>query len=466
MWMLRISLENYYHKQNDKQVKLSGLPSLSEHTFFRYFSFAILYTAQGLPEGMTYFAIPAWMAMNGKSPAEIGAFVGVIGIPWSFKIIVAPLMDRFSFLSMGRRRPWVLFGQLGLVVSFVVMGLVPDPMNNLPLLMAAAFFVSFFGAFQDVATDGMAIDIVPVNEQARANGLMWGAKIMGISASLVTGTWIINHYGFRAATLVLSTFVCIILLVPLLMRERPGEKLLPWTRGAASPETTEMQLNTFSKIFKSLFKVFFLPSSLYIGIAFFLFNMGIALLETMLPVFTIQLAGWTNAKYANLFSITSMIAGFLGVFAGGALADFFGKRRMMSIYLGLFAILMITMALMRAHWTTGVITGFMGMYYTLYVFTSIASFAIGMQLCWRRISATQFTLYMALANVGRSVGASLLGPLKANLSWEYMLMFVALLATGALFFVMLLRIKAHLVKLNVLETAHLETENILLTPTI
>lgn len=442
------------------------MPSLTEHTFFRYFSFAILYTAQGLPEGMTYFAIPAWMAMNGKSAAEIGAFVGVVGIPWSFKIIVAPLMDRFSFLSMGRRRPWVLFGQLGLVVSFIVMGLVPDPMNNLSLLMAAAFFVSFFGAFQDVATDGMAIDIVPVNEQARANGLMWGAKIIGISVSLATGTWLINHHGFRAATLVLSSCVCIILLVPLLMRERPGEKLLPWTKGSASPAAAGMQLDSFFKIFKSLFKVFFLPSSLYIGIAFFLFNMGIALLETMLPVFTIQEAGWTNAKYSNLFSITSMVAGFLGVIAGGALADFFGKRRMLSIYLLLFASVMVGMALMKNHWSTGFITGFMGLYYTLYVFTSIASFAIGMQLCWRRISATQFTLYMAISNIGRSVGASLLGPLKARLPWEHMLVFVALLAGGALFFVVILRIKEHLLKVHLLESNHLEIEKELLIPTI
>jgi len=442
------------------------MPSLTEHTFFRYFSFAILYTAQGLPEGMTYFAIPAWMAMNGKSAAEIGAFVGVVGIPWSFKIIVAPLMDRFSFLSMGRRRPWVLFGQFGLVVSFILMGLVPDPMNNLSRLMAAAFFVSFFGAFQDVATDGMAIDIVPVNEQARANGLMWGAKIIGISVSLATGTWLINHHGFRAATLVLSSCVCIILLVPLLMRERPGEKLLPWTKGGASPAAAGMQLDSFFKIFKSLFKVFFLPSSLYIGIAFFLFNMGIALLETMLPVFTIQEAGWTNAKYSNLFSITSMVAGFLGVIAGGALADFFGKRRMLSIYLLLFASVMVGMALMKNHWSTGFITGFMGLYYTLYVFTSIASFAIGMQLCWRRISATQFTLYMAISNIGRSVGASLLGPLKARLPWEHMLVFVALLAGGALFFVVILRIKEHLLKVHLLESNHLEIEKALLIPTV
>ena len=216
-------------------IKTKELPSLSNHRFFRFFSFSFLYIAQGIPEGMTYFGIPAWMAMNGKKPPEIGAFIGVIGIPWSFKILVAPLMDRFSFLPMGRRRPWVLFGQLGLMASFIAMSVVKDPLNNLSILMAAGFCISFFGAFQDVATDGMAIDIVPINEQARANGLMWGAKTVGISLSLVTGTWIINHYGFQQAILTLSIAVCLIMLIPLFLRERPGEKLLPWTKGQTTP---------------------------------------------------------------------------------------------------------------------------------------------------------------------------------------------------------------------------------------
>lgn len=442
---------------------ISPLPVLSTHTFFRYLSFAILYVAQGIPEGITYFAIPAWLAMNGKSPAEIGAFVGVLGIPWSFKFLMGPLMDRFTFLPMGRRRAWVLFGQLGLIVSFLLLGLVPDPLNNLSILMGAGFMVSFFGAFQDVATDGMAIDIVPVHEQARANGLMWGAKTMGISGSLMAGTWLINHYGLHEATLALAVIVAFIMLVPLLIRERPGEKLLPWTAGIASAEASKMQLHDFKTIFKSLFKVFFLPSSLCMGVAFFLFNMCVSLLETVLPVFTIQEIGWTNAQYANLFSTTSLISGFLGILAGGALADFFGKRRMMSIYLFLFIVVMVVMAFLKAYWAADYfITGFIGLYYTLYVFISIASFAIGMQLCWPRISATQFTLFMAMANLGRSLGAALLGPLKSLLPWEDIFLVAALIALSALIFVMILRIGKHLVSIEQLEAAHLEQEEDLL----
>ncbi len=191
------------------KTELTNNRFLSENPIIRYLTFSALYLAQGIPEGITFFAIPAWLAMNNKTPVEIASFVAVIGIPWSFKILIAPLMDRFTILSMGRKRPWVIFGQLGLIVSFLSIGLVHDPLNNLNGLMIAGFCISFFGAFQDVATDGMAIDVVPIDQQARANGLMWGSKTIGTALSLVIGTSLINLLGFTTAISSLSDSCCI-----------------------------------------------------------------------------------------------------------------------------------------------------------------------------------------------------------------------------------------------------------------
>lgn len=47
--------------------KIKGFPVLAEHTTLRYMTFVVLYFAQGIPEGMLAFGIPAWMAMNGKT---------------------------------------------------------------------------------------------------------------------------------------------------------------------------------------------------------------------------------------------------------------------------------------------------------------------------------------------------------------------------------------------------------------
>ena len=431
------------------------LPSLTENTLLRYMSFAILYVAQGIPEGMTFFAIPAWMAMNDKNALEIGAYVGVMSLPWSFKILIAPFMDRFTFLPMGRRRPWVIAGQLGLIVSFIAISLLPDPLNQLKLLMLAGFFISFFGALQDVAVDGMAIDTIPIHQQARANGLMWGAKTIGISASLVSGTWMIRQYGFATAILFLSVVVGLILLVPLLIRERPGERLFPWTTGDASLMAEKMQLDNFPQIFKSLFKVFFLPDSLLMGVGVFFLLIGCGLMETLFPVFTIQVVNWTNQDYSKVLSVIKMTAGFLGIFIGGALSDLFGKRRMMTIYLVGMIILVMGVASLKSFWDSGIfITAFIAIYNILYVFLTIAFFAAGMELCWKRVAATQFTLYMAISNLGKATGAAILGPLHEVLPWEYVILSFAGFAVVMLVLIQFLRFTNHLKRLELLESNH------------
>ncbi|MBK7245060.1 MAG: MFS transporter [Saprospiraceae bacterium] len=437
-------------KSNDSHSK--NLPALSEHTILRYFNFIALYVAQGIPEGMAFFGIPAWMAMNGKTPGEIGGFVAAVGLPWSFKIIVAPLMDRFSYLPMGRRRPWVLFGQLGLILSFIAMAFVPDPLNNLNLFMVAGFAVGFFGAFQDVATDGMAIDIVPINQQARANGFMWGAKIVGISGSLALGSWLLNKFGYSQAILMLSVAVFAIMFVPLFLRERPGEKLLPWSKGSTSLENEKMQITNWTEIFKSLFSVFLMRNSILMACVLFITQISFNFIATLLPVFTVQALGWTNLEYSQFFATASLIGGIGGMLIGGILIDKFGKIRMLNVYFFILIMLTTVFPFLNMYWKNyWVISSFMVIYQILYVFTSIGLFACAMEFCWKKISASQFTLYMTIANLGRIVGAKLLGPLKNLLSWEYTICSFGVMLALAWIIMPLIKINIHVKKIEELE---------------
>ncbi len=426
------------------KTELNNNRFLSENPTLRYLTFAALYLAQGIPEGITYFAIPAWLAMNNKTPIEIASFVAVIGIPWSFKILIAPLMDRFTILSMGRKRPWVIIGQLGLIASFLSIGLVHDPLNNLNGLMIAGFFISFFGAFQDVATDGMAIDVVPINQQARANGLMWGSKTIGTALSLVIGTTLINLLGFTTAVSSLSIAVAFIMLVPIFFRERPGEKLMPWSEGKPSKDSKNAQLGSWRQIFKSIFKVVILPSTLFMGIATLINGMMYGLIDTLLPIFTIQELGWTNTSYSQVYSITSVVGGFFGMFAGGALVDFFGDKKMIFIYLTVIVVLITGLALLPNLWQNDkFIFGFILLYYLFYTFLCIAMFAASMKLCWQVVAATQFTLFMALSNMGRAVGSGLVGTFKELMSWDYVLLCTVISPILTIFFIKFIDFTKH-----------------------
>jgi len=439
--------------------KAGNFPALTEHSFLRYFSFSILYVAQGIPEGITMFAIPAWMAMNGKTPVEIGSYVAVITIPFSFKILVAPLIERFTILSMGRRRPWIIFGQLGLAVSFMSMSLLPDPLNNMRLLTAFGVCVAIFITFQDIATDALVIDIVPMHQQPRANGFMWGSKIIGTAASLAIGTWLINHYGFFIATFSLSLTVGLIMLVPLFLRERPGEKLLPWTTGAASPDASESQLDSWAKIFKSLFSILKLRNSLLLALTLFIMLSALAFMRTLFPIFTIQALGWSNQDYSHIYAVTSLVGGILGMLAGGFLLERFGKIKMISVYLIILILLTAIVAFSKSYWNHAwFITGYMVAFNILFVFSAIGLFATAMQCCWKRISALQFTLYMAIYNLGQAAGAALIGPLRNNLSWEYTILSFSAMAAVALFVIQFMRIKNHLKHVEELENKAMTIE--------
>jgi MFS transporter, PAT family, beta-lactamase induction signal transducer AmpG len=450
-----------------KKHLISRLPALSENAVLRYLAFSALYFAQGIPEGLLLFGLPAWMAMNGLSPEEIGSYVAVTLIPWSFKIVAAPLMDRFTYLPMGRRRPWIIFGQFGLVASFLSMAFIPDPLNNLNLLMAAGFTVSLFTVFQDISVDGMAIDILPVDQQARANGLMWGSKTLGISASVAAGSYIINAYSFFYAISLFSGIVLLIMLVPVFLKERPGEKIMPWTKGKGSEVSGKLQLHSWRAIIKSLFQVFFLRVSIIMGLAAFSYSVGRGLIIGILPVFTVQELGWTDSQYSQIFATTNMISGILGMFVAGALIDFFGKIRMMTIYLICLITIVSVMAFLKSYWQHDILAyGFFLGYFIFNTFTTIAIFAIAMQLCWKRISATQFTLYMAISNIGLSVGAKLLGPLREILSWEYMIVSFAGFALITLVLIRYIHFDSHLKKVNRLEAMQLaaDDQTVLLTP--
>ena len=432
--------------------KSRTIPSLSENKFLRYFTFIALYFAQGIPEGMLLFGIPAWMAMNGKTPGEIAGFAVVATLPWSFKFIVAPLMDRYTYLPMGRKRPWILIGQLGLVLSCLHMASIADPLNNLDQLMIAAFIISCFGAFQDVATDGMAVDIIPGDQQAKANGLMWGSKISGISISLAIGTLLLNQYSFATAMWTLAGAIGIIMLAPLFFRERQGEKIAPWTPGDVSPESKKLQVEKWGHIFKSLYSVFSLRNSLLIALILFLCQGSFKYSSTLYPIFTINALGWTNGEYAQYYAIAKLIGGILGMIFGGILIDRYGKKRMMNVYFFALIVVATIAAFSTSYWDDrSFIYAVMIVQNMLYTFTCIALFAVAMQCCWKKISASQFTLYMTLANMGQIAFAALIGPIREMMNWQLSLFAFAVFIAVAWFALQFLNIDKQIARVADLE---------------
>jgi len=428
------------------------LPTLADSANLRYFNFISLYFTEGLPQGMLYVGIPAWMANIGKSPAEIGAFAVAASLPWTFKFVIAPFMDRYTYLPMGRKRPWVLLGQLGLILSLIFMALVPDPMQNFDWFLAAGFLVSALGAIQDAAGDAMAVDVIPEHQQARANGYMQGSRMLGSSLALAVGSLILDTYGFSYAILSIAAAIMLITLVPLLLREQPGEKILPFMKGKASHVSQELQIIEWSTILNALFGVFKLKNSLIVASILFITMGAYNFFEHLLPIFTIEHTGWTNVYYSQAFATADIVGGIGGIFLGGWLIEMFGKKRMITIYFLVIIGLALILSFVKAVWgASDFMYGFVITYRLFNAFAKIGVFAVAMQCCSRSVSASQYTIYMTMGATGSIAGASLIGPIKENYSWEIsFLCFIALMGI-ALALLKILNVKQHLARLAKLE---------------
>lgn len=426
--------------------------ALSTSAPFRYGTFGALYFAQGIPQGLQLFAIPGWMAMNGVDAGIVGSYVGICTLPWTFKLVAGPLMDRYGFLPMGRRRPWLLAAQSGLLAMMLIMAFVPDPLNNMTLFMTVSFVLNCFGAVQDVATDGLAVDITPIEQQARANGVMWGAKALGMGATLIGGTWAINTYGFTVAVVGIALVMLLVLVLPSLLRERPVERIFPWSRGEASPEALGLKAETWSEILLTLKNAFFLRNSLLGALCILLIGTAIGLKDALAPVFTIQQLAWDNSAYADLIAGAKVASAIVAMFVAGWLADRIGKIRIISLYVVALALGWLALALLPTHCST---PGFIKVFFYgnqfVETFMIVAILATAMNLCWTRVAATQFTLYMVCNNIGIVLGAALLGPLRAHFSWSGMFLFLAGGFMVALVILQFMRLRVHSGSLSRLE---------------
>jgi len=125
--------------------------------------------ASGLPLGLVWIAIPDWMR-------DIGVDIRVVGLitlaqaPWTFKLLWAPLMDRYVPPFWGRRRGWMAVTQIVLfIVSLMLAGVGQRP-EAIWVVGALAMAIALASATQDVAIDAYAVEVLHKDEQGAASG--------------------------------------------------------------------------------------------------------------------------------------------------------------------------------------------------------------------------------------------------------------------------------------------------------
>jgi PAT family beta-lactamase induction signal transducer AmpG len=148
--------------------------------------------ASGLPYNLTHFSLQAWLASDGLNIKTIGIF-SLVALPYNFKFLWAPFLDRYFPPFLGRRRGWILIYQACLAVCIVVMGMC-SPTKGPYVLGGVAVLLAFLSASQDVVIDAYRVDAIPPSERGlaaasaafgyRTAAMLAGAVLVYVAANL------------------------------------------------------------------------------------------------------------------------------------------------------------------------------------------------------------------------------------------------------------------------------------------
>ncbi|MGV3624601.1 MAG: hypothetical protein ACO1OB_27525, partial [Archangium sp.] len=156
-------------------------------TSWRLGAVTLLSLSSGLPLGLVITAVPAWLAVSGVDIKTIG-LITLVQLPYGFKFVWSPLLDRLRPPFLGSRRGWILISQLLLAGFVAALGFLAasistcepgsEACKSMPTpdaavvsaIAALTFLIAFASASYDIAYDVYAVEVLEKHEHGAAVG--------------------------------------------------------------------------------------------------------------------------------------------------------------------------------------------------------------------------------------------------------------------------------------------------------
>jgi len=187
--------------------------------------------ASGLPLYVLIQLVPAWLRSSDIDLKTIGLF-SLISLPYTWKFIWSPLMDRFHLPFLGRRRGWALFTQLGLLLAIGALGQF-SPHDSMQMIVGLVFVVALFSASQDIVIDAYRRELLDDDELGTGTSIFINAYRI---ASLVPGSLALilsDILPWTSVFWITAAFMLIGIVTTLMIREVGDDTLAPHSlRGA------------------------------------------------------------------------------------------------------------------------------------------------------------------------------------------------------------------------------------------
>ena len=361
----------------------------------------ILGFASGLPLALSGGTLQAWMTDEGIDVKTIGV-LSLMGLPYNFKFLWSPLIDRFVPPFLGRRRGWILITQI--LLAAVICGIAALSPTKAPLLFVVfALSIAFFSASQDIVIDAYRTELLA--EAERGPGA--AVTILGYRLAMITSGALALIYADR-----LSWPTIYVLLSGLMAALSFFTFFCPEPSGEVRPprSLTDAVVLPLKNFFERAHAVEILAFII-------LYKLGDVMAVALTTKF-MRDVGFSNAEIGYVAKGLGLVCSIVGSLLGGGCVVKWGLRKSLFLF-GLLQGLSIL--------CFGVLSIVGKQYLVMSLAIGLENFCNGlgnaalitflMGLCDKRYTATQFSLLTSAQSLSRTFAASITGFIVAAVGW-------------------------------------------------
>ena len=374
--------------------------------------------AAGIPLGIVLTVLQAWMTKSEIDLKTVGLAV-LVQMPYTWKFVWSPLMDRFVPPFLGRRRGWMLISQLLMIVSIVAMGQF-DPAHAIVPILALATLISFAGASHDIVIDAYRRDVLDESELGFGSAVAVNSYLIGFRyIGVVLGLFLGDFLPWSQVFMILAGFV-VIGVVGTLIAIEPRDAI------AAPKSLREAVFNPFIDYLRR-------PGAVEILLFILLYKLGDNLASALLTPFYIKVVGYTLTQISVYYKIVSFWGTFCGGLIGGALLTRYSIRKCLMAF-GVFqGVTPLAFSILVATGPNVLALAFVVAVETLSLGMGASALtAFMLRLCNRKFSATQYALLTSFMGIPRTIIPASAGFIVDGLGWVHFYMLCVALALPGL----------------------------------
>jgi MFS transporter, PAT family, beta-lactamase induction signal transducer AmpG len=366
----------------------------------------------GLPLLLTLGVLQAWMKDANIDLTIIG-MINLVQIPYTWKFIWAPIVDRYRLPLLGRRRGWLLISQVCLMISIMALGF-SNPADHLALMMIMAMLVAFFSATQDIVVDAYRREDLPDDELGLGSSLYMSGYRLGNMLASGGGLIMADYISWSSVYIIMAICMSIGIVTTLLTPE-PKEV-------AGSPVTLKAAvIEPFVEYFKR-------SGALWMLAFILLYKVGDMMASAITIPFYLDI-GFTKTEIGAVVKIFGTWAIIAGAIIGGTAIVKLGINRSLWVFGFLQAISTAGFALLaRIGHSVFALSGVIVFENFSMGMGTAAFLAFMASITDKRFTATQYALLSSLMAVPRVIISAPTGYMAKIMGWESFFIFCTLIA--------------------------------------